>query len=52
MSASGAAKTLANLKKLIDDLPPRRDSRKGEKQSVSLPTPSQGHEEHDEDDEE
>lgn len=52
MNASDATKTLAHLRKLVADLPPRRTRRRGEKAEVALPTPSHGHEEHDEDDEE
>ncbi len=52
MSASGAAKTLAQLKELVEALPPRRSGPRGEKGEVTLPTPSQSHEEHDHDDEE
>ncbi len=52
MNASDAAKTLAHLRELVDGLPPRRTRRRGEKAEVALPTPSHGHEEFDEDDEE
>lgn len=52
MNASEATKTLSHLQKLVGGLPPRRARRRGEKAEVALPTPSHGHEEHDEDDEE
>ena len=52
MSASGATKTLAHLQELVGGLPPRRTRRRGEKAEVALPTPSRGHEEHDEEDDE
>ena len=54
MGASGAAKTVAQLAKLVEALPSRRARPRGEKGEVSLPTPtpSQSHEEHDDDDEE
>ena len=52
MSASGATKTLAHLQELVGGLPPRRARRRGEKAEVALPTPSHGHEEHGEEDDE
>ncbi len=50
MSASDATRTLAHLQELVNGLPPRRTRRRGEKAEVALPTPSHGHEEHDEED--
>ncbi len=52
MNASDATKTLAHLRELVDGLPPRRTRRRGERAEVTLPTPSHGHEEHDEEDDE
>ena len=52
MSASDGAKTIGQLAKLVKALPPRRLRPRGEKGEVSLPTPSQSHEEHDDEDEE
>ncbi len=50
MSVSDATKTLGHLQELVAGLPPRRTLRRGEKAEVALPTPSHGHEEHDEED--
>ncbi len=52
MSASDAAKPLAHLPELVRGLPPRRTRRRGEKAEVALPTPSRGHEEHVEEEDE
>lgn len=52
MGASSAAKTVAQLAKLVEALPPRHARPRGEKGEVSLPTPSQSHQEHDDDEEE